>query len=298
LAKDTVGIQTVRVDDVVVVKPGSRLPVDGVVIAGQSFVDEATITGESLPVEQGPGSHVYAGTINQSGMLEVRVARVGRDTAFGKIIDAVERAEASRAPIQKIADRLAGHLVYFALSAAALTFLLTRDARSTIAVVIVAGACGIAAGTPLAILGAIGQAARRGVIIKGGLPLELLAHVDTAVFDKTGTLTEGKPTLVELVASPGVEEPDILRLAAGLEVGSEHPLAVPIVRGARVRDGDAAYRSHLRAARGQSNAGRGCAGRISLSRVRRDARAGRSAARHLVGARDARRRSRIAVRHQ
>ena len=226
---EAVGIQTVRVDDVVVVKPGSRLPVDGVVIAGQSFVDEATITGESLPVEQGPGSHVYAGTINQSGMLEVRVARVGRDTAFGKIIDAVERAEASRAPIQKIADRLAGYLVYFALSAAALTFLLTRDARSTIAVVIVAGACGIAAGTPLAILGAIGQAARRGVIIKGGLPLELLAHVDTAVFDKTGTLTYGTPVVAAIEPAAGVNGEELLTAAASAEARSEHPFAKAIL---------------------------------------------------------------------
>jgi P-type E1-E2 ATPase len=190
---------TLGVNDVVIVKPGSRIPVDGAVIAGHSFVDQATITGESMPVEKMPGTSVYAGTINQSGVLEVRTRALGRETAFGKILDAVERAEASRAPIQKLADRLAGYLVYFALGAAALTFLITRDARSTISVVIVAGACGIAAGTPLAILGAIGQAARRGAIIKGGRYLEVLAKVDTVVFDKTGTLTFGAPEVTQIV---------------------------------------------------------------------------------------------------
>ena len=160
----------------VLVKPGARVPVDGVVVAGNSFVDQAPITGESLPVEKLPGSSVYAGTINQSGVIEVRTEGIGRDTAFGKIIEAVERAEQSRAPIQKTADRLAGYLVYFALGCAVLTFLVTQDVRSTISVVIVAGACGIAAGTPLAVLGAIGRAARQGAIIKGGLYLEALGH--------------------------------------------------------------------------------------------------------------------------
>ena len=134
-----VGAAEIAPGDVVVVRPGGRLPVDGVVVAGHSFVDQATITGESLPVEKVAGAHVYAGTINQSGALEVRAIRIGRDTAFGKIIEAVEAAERSRAPIQKTADRLAGYLVYFAIGCAALTFLITRDVRSTISVVIVAG---------------------------------------------------------------------------------------------------------------------------------------------------------------
>ncbi len=173
------------VGDLVLVNPGGRIPVDGAVIAGASYVDQAPITGESLPVEKLPGSRVYAGTINQSGALEIRSDRLGRDTSFGKIIEAVERAEHSRAPVQKTADRLAGYLVYFALGAAALTFFVTRDIRSTISVVIVAGACGIAAGTPLAILGGIGRAARQGAIVKGGLHLEALSSVDTVVLDKT-----------------------------------------------------------------------------------------------------------------
>src|ERR1700751_1676557 len=147
--------------EVVLIRPGSRIPVDGEVISGHSFVEQAAITGEPMPNEKTPGSEVYAGTINQAGVLQVRTNRLGKDTAFGKIIDEVEGAEHSRAPIQKTADKLAGYLVYFALCAALLTFLLTHNIRSTISVIIVAGACGIAAGTPLAVLGAIGRAARQ-----------------------------------------------------------------------------------------------------------------------------------------
>src|SRR5213593_1362542 len=194
----------IQVGDLVLVKPGSRVPVDGVVVAGNSFVDQATITGESLPVEKLAGSRVYAGTINQSGVIEVRTEGIGRDTAFGKIIEAVERAEQSKAPIQRIADRLAGYLVYFAIGCAGLTFLFTQNVRSTISVVIVAGACGIAAGTPLAILGAIGRAARQGAIIKGGLYLEILGKVNTIVLDKTGTLTLGRPRVSSVTPCPGV----------------------------------------------------------------------------------------------
>jgi heavy metal translocating P-type ATPase len=215
--------------EVVIVKPGSRIPVDGLVVAGHSFVDQATITGESMPVEKMPGTHIYAGTMNQSGALEVTAQALGADTAFGRIIEAVERAEESRAPIQKLADRLAGYLVYFALGAAALTFLVTRDPRSTISVVIVAGACGIAAGTPLAILGAIGQAARRGVIIKGGRYLELLAKVDTIVFDKTGTLTFGTPHVSRVLPVVGIRDEELLEAAATAESRSEHPLGKAIL---------------------------------------------------------------------
>ena len=166
-----------QVGDVVVVRPGARVPVDGKVVSGHSFVDQATITGESMPAEKVTGTEVYAGTINQSGVLEVQTTGLGSDTAYGKIIQAVEQAEKSRAPIQKTADQLAGYLVYFALACAVFTFLITRDVRSTISVIIVAGACGIAAGTPLAILGAIGRSARLGAIIKGGIHLEVLWRV-------------------------------------------------------------------------------------------------------------------------
>jgi Cd2+/Zn2+-exporting ATPase/Cu+-exporting ATPase len=220
----------IGVGDIVVVKPGSRIPVDGEVIAGNSFVDQSTITGESLPVEKVAGTRVYAGTINQSGSLEIRTSGIGRDTAFGKIIDAVEEAEKARAPIQRTADRLAGYLVYFALACAGLTFIITKDLRSTISVIIVAGACGIAAGTPLAILGAIGRAAREGAIVKGGLYLEILASVDTVVLDKTGTLTYGDPEITHIRSSHAITERAVLEAAAIAERPSEHPLARAVLR--------------------------------------------------------------------
>jgi Cd2+/Zn2+-exporting ATPase/Cu+-exporting ATPase len=204
--------------------------VDGVVAGGHSFVDQATITGESMPAEKVQGTSVYAGTINQTGALEIRVDRMGRDTTFGKIIDAVERAEKSRAPIQGIADRLAGYLVYFALGAAVLTFLVTHNVRSTISVVIVAGACGIAAGTPLAILGAIGRSAQLGSIIKGGLYLESLATIDTILLDKTGTLTYGTPEVVEICPAGGVPVASLLQAALIAESRSEHPVAKAILK--------------------------------------------------------------------
>jgi P-type Cu+ transporter len=220
----------VRPGDVVLVAPGERLPVDGPVRSGDSYVDQATITGESTPVRKTAGSPVYAGTINQSGLLEIVAERLGRDTSFGKIIEAVERAKRSQAPIEKTADRYAGYLVYFALACAALTFALTRDSRSTISVIIVAGACGIAAGTPLAILGAIGRAARTGAIVKGGRYLETLWGVDVVAFDKTGTVTIGAPRVAAIRPAGGVSDRLVLETAAIAERRSEHPLAKAVIQ--------------------------------------------------------------------
>jgi len=219
----------VRVGDMVIVKPGGRIPVDGLVADGRSFVDQSAITGEAMPVEKALGDKVYAGTVNHSGALEVRADKLGRDTTFGKIVEAVEHAEKSRAPIQKTADRLAGYLVYFALGAAFVTFLITHNARSTISVIIVAGACGIAAGTPLAVLGAIGRAAHQGAIVKGGLYLETLAAVDTVLLDKTGTLTFGTPQIREVVPAAGFTERELIAAASIAERRSEHPLAKAIM---------------------------------------------------------------------
>jgi len=224
-----VNADALMVGDAVMVNPGGRIPVDGRVIAGHSFVDQARITGESMPVEKVAGASVFAGSINQSGALEILAERIGRDTSYGKIIDAVEQAERSRAPVQRLADRLAGDLVYFALSAAAVTFLLTQDIRSTISVVIVAGACGIAAGTPLAILGAIGRAARAGAIVKGGLFLEQLGKVNTVVLDKTGTLTFGQAEVQVIIPGPGITPEAVLDAAASAELRSEHPIGKTIV---------------------------------------------------------------------
>ncbi len=224
-----VRVADLSVGDTVLVKPGSRLPVDGVVLAGHSFIDQSSVTGESMPAEKVPGALVFAGTINQTGALDVRATRIGRETAFGKIIESVEHAEQSQAPIQKTADRLAAYLVYFALGSAALTFVITHDIRSTISVIIVAGACGIAAGTPLAIIGAIGEAAHTGAIIKGGRHLEVLGHVDTVVLDKTGTLTLGTPQVVDVNPHGATSSRMLVEQAAIAERPSEHPLARAIL---------------------------------------------------------------------
>jgi heavy metal translocating P-type ATPase len=229
----SVAAEALKVGDAILVAPGGRIPVDGIVLDGHSFVDESRITGESMPAEKTAGAHVFAGSINQSGALEISAERIGRDTSYGKIIEAVERAEKSRAPVQRLADRMAGYLVYFALGAAALTFLITRDMRSTISVIIVAGACGIAAGTPLAILGAIGRAARLGAIVKGGVHLETLGRVDTVVLDKTGTLTLGKPDVQQIMPAEGISANTVLAAAAAAELRSEHPLGKAIVEYAR-----------------------------------------------------------------
>lgn len=225
-----VDTHTISPGEIVFIRPGDRIPVDGHVVSGQSFVEQAAITGESMPSEKTVGSQVYAGTINQAGTLQVQTERLGKETTFGKIVEAVERAEHSRAPIQKMADRLAGYLVYFALGAAVLTFFITHNIRSTISVVIVAGACGIAAGTPLAILGAIGRAARNGAIIKGGIYLEALGQLDTVFFDKTGTLTLGLPTVTEVKPVAGATVEALIRASASAERASEHPLGKAIVR--------------------------------------------------------------------
>ena len=226
-------VSDLRAGDKVLIRPGTRISVDGRVVAGNSTVEEAAITGESLPQDKLPGSRVFAGTLNQTGALEVAVENLGRDTTFGRIVEAVEKAEQTRAPIQRMADRLAGYLVYFALGSAVLTLLITHNLRSTISVIIVAGACGIAAGTPLAILGAIGRAARQGAIIKGGVYLEQLAKIDTVLLDKTGTLTYGKPCVARIEPSDGYRPDQLLQVAAAAERNSEHPLALAIVQAAQ-----------------------------------------------------------------
>jgi heavy metal translocating P-type ATPase len=229
----SVAVEEILPGDAVLLSPGEKAPVDGRVIAGHSSMDQSRITGESMPAGKDIGSQVYAGSINQTGALEILVERVGRDTSFGRIIEAVEAAEQTRAPVQKLADQLAGYLVYFSFAAAALTFWLTRDLRDTISVIIVAGACGIAAGTPLAILGGIGRAARLGSIIKGGIHLETLGRIDTVILDKTGTLTYGEPRVRAVHAADGISEQTLLALAASAELHSEHPLARAVVKAAQ-----------------------------------------------------------------
>ncbi len=241
----------VAAGEMIIIRPGERIPADGVVSKGHSFVDQASITGESLPIEKVEQSKVFAGTINKDGVLEVIVEKIGRDTTFGKIIEIVEQAEKSRAPVQRIADRLAAGLVYFAFGAAVLTLIVTRNITSTIAVIIVAGACGVAAGTPLAILAGIGSAARRGIITKGGLYLEQLSRIDTVVLDKTGTLTLGIPEVTAVRGLDEATENDVLQTAAIAEQHSEHPLGEAIVRRARERNLPLREYSQLRYAPGK-----------------------------------------------
>jgi Cd2+/Zn2+-exporting ATPase/Cu+-exporting ATPase len=226
-------VEELSAGEVIVIRPGERIPVDGTVTKGNGYVDQSSVTGESLPVEKTEQSQVFAGTINKNGVLEVCVERIGRDTTFGKIIQVVEQAQKSKAPVQRIADRLAAGLVYFALAAAILTFIVTRNLTATIAVIIVAGACGVAAGTPLAILAGIGSAARRGIIVKGGLYLEKLAEIDTIVLDKTGTLTMGVPEVTGIRVADGATEHEVLENAAIAEQHSEHPLGEAITRRAK-----------------------------------------------------------------
>jgi heavy metal translocating P-type ATPase len=237
VVKDGVALEVpvgdLRAGDRVLIRPGTRIPVDGHVVSGNSSVEEAAITGEPLPQDKLPGTRVFAGTLNQTGAIEVAVENLGRDTTFGRIVEAVEKAEQTRAPIQRLADRLAGYLVYFALGSALITLLLTHNLRSTISVIIVAGACGIAAGTPLAILGAIGRAARQGAIVKGGMYLEQLAKIDTVLLDKTGTLTYGKPRAVGIEPLAGFTEREVLEAAAIAERNSEHPLARAVLAAAQ-----------------------------------------------------------------
>ena len=242
-----VPLDEVRPGQVIALSPGGRVPVDGVVRTGRADVDQSRITGESLPVQVGPGDRVPAGSITR-GALELQVERVGEDSSYGRIVAAVRRAQSSRAPVQRLADRLAARIVYLALAAALVTFLVTRDARATISVIIVAGACGVAAGTPLAVLAAIARAARCGAFVKDGTHLEQLSAVDTVVVDKTGTLTVGEPRVVSVRPTEAAAgEGEVLALAAAAEWNSEHPIGRAIYAEAAVRDltvpmpGDVAY---------------------------------------------------------
>lgn len=228
-ATETITIDRLRPKDVVIVAPGGQIPVDGIVRAGHSHVDQSRITGESEPVEMVAGSKVFASSISKTGALEIEVEKIGRDTSFGRIVAVVEDAQNSSAPVLRLADQLAGYLVYFAFGAAILTYAITRDIRATISVIIVAGACGVAAGTPLAILGGIGRSARLGAIVKGGEYLEALGKVDMVVFDKTGTVTIGEPKVLGVRLAVGVTEDHLLAAAAAAELWSEHPLGKAII---------------------------------------------------------------------
>jgi P-type Cu+ transporter len=221
-------VAEVGIGETVVVRPGERIPVDGVVTAGQATIDQAAITGESMPFEAGPGSRVYAATIATLGSLRVRVDKVGADTTFGRVTRLVEEAETHRADVQRLSDRFAGLYLPVVATIAALTLLLRRDPLAMAAVLVVACSCSFALATPIAMLASIGAAARRGVLVKGGKYLETLARVDLLLIDKTGTLTLGRPRVTDVVPFGDVAADDVLALAAAAERDSEHPLAAAV----------------------------------------------------------------------
>ena len=230
-----VPIGEVRVGETVIVRPGEQIPVDGEVMGGHATVDQAAITGESMPADVGPGGRVFAATLARLGSLRVRATHVGPDTTFGRVITLVEHAESHRADVQRVADRFSGYYLPVVVGIAALTFLLRHNLLATVAVLVVACSCSFALATPIAMLASIGAGARRGILIKGGKYLESLARADVLLIDKTGTLTLGRPQVVDIIALNGVSDCDVVTLAASAERYSEHPLAEAVRAAARER---------------------------------------------------------------
>jgi Cd2+/Zn2+-exporting ATPase/Cu+-exporting ATPase len=228
-------VEEITHDDVVLVRAGEKIPVDGRVASGESAVNQAPITGEPLPVEKRAGDEVFAGTVNSSGLLEVAVSRVGRDTTLGRIIRLVEEAQAQKAPVQRIADKFAAWFTPVILAVSLLTYLLSHNFISALTVIVIACPCAVALATPLAVVAGIGRASRHGILIKGGRHLETLGRIKSVVLDKTGTLTLGRPKVVAVRGFGDHDEHEILSLAASVEKHSEHPLARAILEEARAR---------------------------------------------------------------
>src|SRR3989442_1630894 len=242
--EEEVPVERVQVGDVLAVRPGERVPVDGVVVSGFSALDESMITGESMPIEKKAGDSVIGATINKTGLLRVHATRVGADTALNQIIKLVDDAQASRAPIQRLADRVASVFVPAVVGIAAFTFFLWSVPLGEsvahalvffIAVLIIACPCALGIATPAAIMVGTGKGAENGLLIKGGEYLEKAHKLTTALFDKTGTLTKGHPSVTDVVPVGAISEAEILRLAASAEKGSEHPLGQAIVQAASAR---------------------------------------------------------------
>jgi P-type Cu+ transporter len=242
---EDVAIDAIAVGDLLRVRPGEKIPVDGAVTEGQSFVDESMVTGESMPVSKAVGARVIGGTVNQAGGLVLRAEKIGRDTMLARIVDMVARAQRSRAPIQRLADRVAGWFVPAVIVAAIAAFAawmafgpeprFTFALVAAVTVLIIACPCALGLATPMSIMVGIGRGAHSGILIRDAQALERLERIDTLVIDKTGTLTEGKPKVVGIIAAEGVEENQLLRLAASVERGSEHPLARAILEAANAR---------------------------------------------------------------
>ncbi|PWH12343.1 MAG: cadmium-translocating P-type ATPase [Anaerolineae bacterium] len=226
-------IGQVKIGETVIIRPGEKIPVDGEVISGHATVDQSAITGESMPVEVGHGSRVFAATIVKLGSVRIKTLRVGVDTTFGRVVKMVEEAEAHRADVQRLADKFSAYYLPVVAIIALLTFLLSRNPLSTAAVLVVACSCSFALATPVAMLASIGSSAKRGLLIKGGKYLETLARADVLLVDKTGTLTLGQPQIVDVIPLNGLTPTALLTLAASAERYSEHPLAEAVRAAAR-----------------------------------------------------------------
>jgi Cu+-exporting ATPase len=247
-ADHEVQIDSLKVGDTLRVRPGEKVPVDGVILEGRSSLDESLVTGESMPVTKESGGKVIAGTLNQSGGFVMRADKVGRDTLLSQIVQMVAQAQRSRAPIQRLADQVAGWFVPMVIVVALVAFgawaLFGPEPKmafglvAAVSVLIIACPCALGLATPMSIMVGVGRGAQAGVLIKNAEALERMEKIDTLVVDKTGTLTEGKPKVVSIVAAAGFQESEILRLAASVERASEHPLADAIVRAARKRNLD------------------------------------------------------------
>lgn len=221
----TIPIEQVQVGTVVIVKPGERVPVDGVVVTGASSVDQAPITGESMPVEKFKGSELFSGTLNLTGRVEVRATKVGADTTLARIVHLVETAQATKAPIQNLADRFTVWFLPVVLGLAIIVLILTGNVKIAVSILLVACPCAFAIATPTAVTAGISNMARRSVLVKGGIFFELAGKIDALLIDKTGTFTLGRPKVLEVVAFDGLTDQDVLRIAAVAEKHSEHPLA-------------------------------------------------------------------------
>ena len=270
-----VPVNELALGDVVAVRPGERVPTDGEVTEGSSAVDESMLTGESMPVDKAAGQPVYGATLNRTGYFLFRVTRVGRDTALAQIIRLVEEAQGSRAPIQRLADRVASVFVPVVGAVAVAAFLfwfllgpdptLTYAVLTLVAVLIIACPCALGLATPTAIIVGTGKGAERGILIRSAQALETAHRVDTVVLDKTGTLTEGRPAVTDILpARPQLTETELLRLAASVELGSEHPLAVAVVEEAEGRGIKLASVTEFDALPGQGVTGRVDGGRVLL----------------------------------
>jgi Cu+-exporting ATPase len=244
-SEQDVALDQVQVGDLLRVRPGEKIPVDGVVVEGSSAIDEAMVTGEPIPVEKHTGDRVIGATINGTGSFVMRAERVGAETLLAQIVQMVSEAQRSRAPIQKLADLVSGYFVPAVVAVAVMTFIvwsvwgpepqMAYGLVNAVAVLIIACPCALGLATPMSIMVATGKAAQSGVLFKNAEAIEILRKVDTLVVDKTGTLTAGKPTLTSVIAVGPVDEQTLLRLAGSLEKGSEHPLAAAIVSGAQDR---------------------------------------------------------------